>query len=350
MEKTKQNLLSTDELGFFSGQLALMLQGGIPLYEGVEALYENYKETAYGPAFSTVYEETQLGHSLSGAMEQSGLFPDYAVHMVAVGESTGKIENVLSSLSRHYERESSLRRAVRQSIRYPLVLLCIMAAVVVLLNVKVLPLLGRVLASLGSEASAVASVTMRIGSVLGIVVMVLTFLILVGTILCSFLIRSGRGGPLLDVLGRILPAVGKLRSKISTERFLSVLSLSLSAGSENEAAIAECVEMTEDPATKKKINLILEKVTSGTPLTDALLQSGMLEPLKARMINVGFMTGHSDEVTGHVASLYARDTDEEMERMLGLIEPVLVSILAAVIGCILLSVIIPLSGVMSFLI
>lgn len=349
MEKMKQTLLSTDELGFFSGQLALMLQGGIPLYEGVEALYENYKETRYGAAFTTVYEETQLGHSLSGAMEASGLFPAYAVHMVAVGEDTGKIENVLTALSRHYERESSLKRSVRESVRYPMVLMCIMAAVVVLLNVKVLPLLERVLASLGSEASALSAVTMRVGSILGIVVMVLTFLILIFTFVCSFMVKSGRGGPLLDVLGCILPAIGKLRGKIGTERFLSVLSLSLSAGSENEAAISECVQMTEDPATKKKINLILEKVTSGTALTDALLQSGMLEPLKARMINVGFMTGHSDEVTEHVAELYARDTDEEMEHMLGVIEPVLVSILAAVIGCILLSVIIPLAGVMSFL-
>ena len=349
MEKTKQTLLSTDELGFFSGQLALMLQGGIPLYEGVEALYENYRETRYGTAFTTVYEETQLGHSLSDAMEASGLFPAYAVHMVTVGEDTGKLENVLLSLSRHYERESALRRAVRDSVRYPMVLMCIMTAVVILLNVKVLPLLKRVLASLGSEASALSAAAMRIGSILGIAVMVFTFLILVLTVICSLLIRSGRGGPLLDVLGRIFPTVGKLRGKIGTERFLSVLSLSLSAGSENEAAIAECVQMTEDPATRKKINLILEKVTSGTALTDALLQSGMLEPLKARMINVGFMTGHSDEVTEHVANLYAGDTDEEMERMLGLIEPVLVSILAAIIGCILLSVIIPLAGVMSFM-
>lgn len=350
MKKTERNLLSTEELGFFCGQLALMLQGGIPIYEGIEALNENYKTTRYASAFSTVYEETQVGHSLSGAMEMSGLFPAYAVRMVQVGEETGKLESVLTSLSRHYERESSIKTAVRNAVRYPIVLMCIMTAVVFVLNLKVLPLLKRVLASLGSESSTVSSVTMKTGIVLGIVVMVLTLLLLISTVIISALIRSGKGDGLMDKLGRVVPGIVSLRAKISAERFLSVMSISLSAGCQTEETMERCAAMVNDSASSRKVNLILEKVTGGMPMGDAVMQSDFIEPLKARMIRVGFLTGHSEEVTAHVAELYAKEADEDLERTLGLLEPILVSVLAAVIGCILLSVIVPLAGVMSFFI
>ena len=347
MSKENKRMLSSEELSFFTGQVAVMLQSGIPLYESIEVLAENYKGTQHEAAFKLIYEATDRGEQLAPAMEQSGIFPRYAVKMAGVGESTGKLEQVMDSLSRHYAREDRLTASVKNALRYPAMLLAIMAVVVIIINWKVLPLFRQVLVNLGAESANISRVTMRAGTTIGIVALILVALMVALTIVTAVMIKRGKKGALVEMAAKLFPSVARLNKAISAERFLSILSIALKAGYPPENAVEACQELIDDKASLEKINEIARIHQGGGSLSDAITTSGLLEPLKARMVRVGFMTGKADDVTEHVSQLYAQETDEKLERLLSLIEPALVTILAVIIGCILLTVMLPLAGVMS---
>ena len=344
-ENVKQ--LSNEELSFFTGQVALMLKSGIALYESIEVLSENYAGTAFEKAFGAIYEATERGDSLSEAMADSGIFPRYAVKMTSVGESTGKLEQVMQGLSHHYAREDVLASSVKNAVRYPAVLLLIMVVVVLVLNIKVLPLFENVLTNLGGVSSNTTRITMKIGTGIGIFALVVVLALLAIAAVLTLMIKRGKKHVIIEKLTRIAPAIGRLEKAIAAERFLSVLAISLEAGYPPESAAEACAELIDDKDAVELIKGIAKTSEETGSLCDAICGSGLLEPLKARMIKVGFMTGRQDEVTESVAQLYAGETDEKLEKLLALIEPALVTTLAVIIGCILLTIMLPLAGVLS---
>ena len=340
-------LLTNEELSFFTGQVALMLQSGIALYESVEVLAHNYKGTAYEAAFGTVFSETENGSALYAAMEKSGIFPKYAVKMTQVGENTGKLEQVMHSLSRHYAREEALSTSIRNAVRYPIVLLAIMAIVVLILHINVLPLFEGILANLGADSMRISAVALSIGKIVGLVALILVVLLIVLAAVIILFVKNGKKQRIIACLAKLFPSIGKLENAISAERFLSILSISLEAGYPPENAAEVCAELIDDKDSLAKINKILELQSENGSLSDAISASGLLEPLKARMVKVGFMTGRQDEVTANVAEMYGKETDAALEKLLSMVEPTLVAILAVIIGCILLTIMLPLAGVMS---
>lgn len=350
MRKSKDDKrLTPEELSFFCGQVALMLESGVPLYESIDALAENYASTKYSLAFEALSRRVGDGQSFAEAIGECGIFPQYAVKMAGVGESTGRLDSVMRELSAYYEREANLHSAILNAVRYPLALLLIMAAVVVILNARVMPLFQQVYRGLGADVTSTAKLTMNIGSVIGVVVMALVGLILATALACAIWWRSGNRRGLKRIIGKIAPAMGKIDRAITAGRFCSVLSIALSAGYPTVEALRLCADMVSDESDSARINGIMESTERDGRISSAITESGILDALKARMIQVGFATGRADAATKHVAELCERETDERIDRLLSLIEPTLVSVLAVIIGCILLAVMLPLAGVMSSL-
>ena len=94
MKKKKTKSLPADEVSLFCQQAAMILKAGIPLYDGMEVLYQNYKDTPYGGAFQKIYEGVRDGGSLYEGIKEAGYFPNYMVHMVQVGETAGELDRV----------------------------------------------------------------------------------------------------------------------------------------------------------------------------------------------------------------------------------------------------------------
>ena len=347
MQNKENKLLTANELSFFTGQIALMLESGVSMYESIQALAVNFSNGEFKAPFALLLEEVELGSTLAAAMAKAGIFPHYALKMTEIGETTGKLEYVMRSLSRHYDREYSLNVSLKNAVRYPAVLLAIMAVVVLVLNISVLPLFKQVLSNLGVASSKLASTTMTIGTVIGIVALILICAIFAVGFMLTALIKNGKRQKVIELACRIVPSFAQLEKNIAAEQFLSVMSIALGAGYPPENAAEMCEELATSAPVAKKISTILKEQAEDGSLSKAITKSGLLDPLKARMVEVGFMTGKADSVTLHVSKLYAEETDALLTRLLALIEPSLVAVLAVIIGCILLTVMLPLAGVMS---
>ena len=165
--------MSSEELSSFCDQIALMLSSGMTLRDGIEMLAEDeQKGNDKVHPYTNLYKVVDETGSLYVAMkENEDEWPSYMIEMVDIGEQTGRLEDIMNSLSTYYQREGRIRSAAVSAITYPLVLGVMLVVIIGILLWRVLPIFRRVLASLGVDSSSSGSVLMKIGSWAGWIVL-----------------------------------------------------------------------------------------------------------------------------------------------------------------------------------
>lgn len=343
----KAKLLSSDDISIFCAQIALILKSGIPLNEGIVAISENIEEKNGKAVISQISDTVANNGELHSALEQSGVFPDYMVNMVRIGEKTGKLEPVMDSLSYYYEREDDLKKRIQSAILYPTILVLMMCAVLTVLIVKVLPIFNDVFASLGSDMPVIATQLMNFGTSLGkyayVILLVLAVLIVGLFYYAQTSVGTQRVGNLLSKLF----FTRKLTAKIAAARFASVMSMMFSSGYHTDEALELASLIVNHTAVKQKVMNCRDLINKGHSFSDAVTQTQIFSGIYGRMVSIGVKTGSIDEVMKRLANIYNDQADEAIDKTVALVEPTLVGILCIVIGIILLTVMLPLMGIMS---
>ncbi len=350
MKKERKNMAVTpEELSAFCAQVALLLSAGIPLYDGIGTLIskEEAPAGAMGGMIAKLAEEIMVTGNLYDALKADERWPKYLTEMVGVGEQSGHLEEVMNALSAYYEREGRIRETIGNAVTYPLMLGGILVVIIFVILWKVIPVFDQVIRGMGVTMSSTGMTLMRVGSVLGWAVMILTCLALLAGGVCLALLKTRKRGHVLRLLGRIAPAVIRLRRVLSASRVAGVLSLMLSGGFPIEEALRMTALVPEDEETAGRVNAIREKTEQGESFSDALEQSGIFDELHTRMIRVGVAAGRGDTVMSKVAALCEEEAESRIAHLIGIIEPTMVALLAVVAGAVLLAVMLPVTGVLT---
>ena len=189
----KKRIMSSEELSSFCDQIALMLSSGMTLRDGIEMLAEdemkekNLKVRPYTNLYKVVDETGSLYVAMKENEEE---WPSYMIEMVDIGEQTGRLEDIMLSLSTYYQREGRIRSAAVSAITYPLVLGVMLVVIIGILLWRVLPIFRRVLASLGVGSSSSGSVLMQIGTWVGWGVLILIGLVVLAAIVIAILMKT----------------------------------------------------------------------------------------------------------------------------------------------------------------
>ncbi|WMJ22321.1 type II secretion system F family protein [Paludicola sp. MB14-C6] len=346
-KERKMRLLSSDDISIFCAQVALILKSGIPLHEGIVAISENIEEKNAKKLIIEISNSVEAKGELHIALSESGVFPDYMVNMVRIGEKTGKLEPVMESLSYYYEREAELKNRVRSAILYPTILVLMMCAVLTVLIVKVLPIFSDVFASLGSDMPAMAAQMMNFGLSLGkyaYVILLLLAILIVGLFYYS---KTSKGTHNISKLFGQLFFTKKLTAKVAAARFASVMSMMFSSGYHTDEALELASLIVNHSTVKQKVEKCRDLINKGYSFSDSVTQTGIFGGIYGRMVSIGVKTGSLDEVMKRLADIYNDQADESVDKAVALVEPILVGILCVVIGIILLTVMLPLMGIMS---
>lgn len=343
----KGRYLAADELSIFSEQIALILSSGVPLYDGVEALCENYHDTPLAPAFSALDSAVKRLGKLAQALEEAKIFPPYMIRMANIGEETGKLDEVMAQLSTYYAREARIKRSVRNAITYPLCLIAMMAVVILVLVIKVLPIFNQVYRSLGKAVSGTASALMDFGMQVGMFVLVLAGIATLLALVAAVLMRTGKRQAVLDAIGKVLPPVRRLAACLTAGRFAANLGMMLSSGYPLEEALSLIQDVMEDPKGREKVAVCRQRMGDGQHFPDAIASVDLFEPLHNKMVQIGFKTGQTDKVMAKLADIYQEQMDDDISSLIALIEPSMVVVLSVIIGAILLSVMLPMVSIMS---
>ena len=341
----KRRKLSPEELSSFCEQIALMLDSGMTLYDGIEMLAA--EETEEDRLYGTILLGMQSTGSLYEALRQDDSWPQYMVQMVGIGEETGRLEDIMLALSQYYEREGRIRSAASSAITYPLVLGAMLVVIILVLLWRVLPVFNRVLDSLGVGATEGGSVLMNLGAVVGWVVLALIGLVGVAALVCLVLLKTSHKDKVMHLIQTVFPPLKKINQKLSSARVASMLSLMLSSGYPMESALEMAPYALTDQDAARRVDGIRAAMADGATFSEALGASKLFEDFHNRMIRVGAASGHEPQVMAKIAAIYEEQVEDGFTRLVAIIEPTLVALLSVVIGAILLSVMLPMAGILS---
>jgi len=336
--------LPAAELSLFCGQTAMILEAGLPLYDGMETLSGANTASDNADMYQSVSRGVTETGSLYEAMKADDRWPAYLTEMVGIGERTGQLDRVMRGLETYYAREDRIRSAAVSAVTYPLVLGAMLVLIVGIMLLFVLPVFRRTLESMGIVDNAM----MRAGSVVGWIVMALVACLILGVIAALLLLRTKHRDKVLALAMRV-PALEKLNRKLTAARVASVLSMMFSSGFQTGEALEMTSGILSDEEAAEKIRGIRAKLEEGGVFADAVEESGLFEELHNRMIRIGSATGHEDQVFEKLGELYEEDAENSISRMISQIEPTLVALLAVVIGAVLLTVMLPMAGILSSL-
>ena len=349
MFKLERNGLSAAELSNFCGQVALILEAGLPLYDGMETLAGADSGSVHADVYSAASKGVTETGSLYDAIKDDPRWPKYLVEMVGIGERSGQLDQVMRGLEAYYAREDRIRSSISSAVTYPLVLGVMLIVIVLILLWKVLPVFRRVLNSMGASLNESGSLLMRLGVSVGWIILALVALVVVLIVTGVVLSRTKHRDKVMRVVQRVMPGLQKLNKKLSASRVASVLSMMLSSGFPTDEALEMTANVLSDRNAAEKVQSIRKSLEDGSAFAEAVTKTNLFEDLHNRMITMGSATGQEDQVLGKLASLYEEQVEDGITRLVAIIEPTLVALLSVVIGAVLLSVMLPMAGILTSL-
>lgn len=335
--------LTNTELIFFCRQLAFVLNSGISLLEGISILRDDAATREGQEILTLVYDRLLETGSITDALTEAAVFPEYLIHTVEMGDISGNLEEAFASLADHYQREEDFSKNIRGALTYPLIMLGMLSAVLLVLIVKVMPIFNQVYTELGAEMSGISFHILNLGNTIRSYSLVFLLLLL---ILAAGLFALFRSPKSKQLLGR-LPFVRRLLEKVARARFASGMSMALRSGLDTERSFELTLQLVEHPAFQEKIRAASARIQEGEDFADALNQTGIFSGMDARMVAMGFRTGSADAALNQISDRLFEEVDDSLQRAAGLVEPTLVAVLSVLVGLILLSVMLPLVGIMS---
>lgn len=344
---TKLRPLNEEQLSHTFEQLSMLLGAGITPAEGLDIMIRDKDNTDLADACRALQSLVMTGVSLSEAVRQSGLFPFYAVQLLKIGEMTGRLDAVCSSLSSFYEAENELRGSIRDAFYYPMIMVVMMFVLVIVLLSRVLPIFEQVFRQLGTSVSGVAAVLMSVSGALSRYYAVFITLFLVLAALFFYFNSTQRGQKHFHRLLQKCPFTKNLSEEIALSRFAAGMELTQASGMDTFESLTMCRDIVENDAVAARIDACIRSLQEGTPFSEALAGAAVFSSFYSSMIQVASMTGHLDTVMGYISRHYRTETDRRIDAALSRIEPTMVALLAILVGGILLSVILPLMGIMS---
>lgn len=340
---------SNMEVAAFCDQVAVILKSGISSLEGITIMLEDTDSPEEKEILKEILQGMRNTGSFTDALSDTGVFPQYMVNMVAIGEETGKLDEVMESLAIHYEREDQLARSIRNTISYPLIMAGMMVVVIVVLLVKVMPIFNQVFIQLGAEMTGFSKALMDIGSAINNYAIALIAILILLILAAVLAVKTEGGRRVTGALAYKFKGTRLILENTAACRFAGAMALTLSSGLHPDRSMELVETLNEDPRFIAKLKVCKSRLAEGEDISKALHEAGIFSGVYARMASVGQKTGSMDKTMERIADLYQDEIDNRMNNILAVLEPTLVIALSIIVGIILLSVMFPLMGIMSTL-
>ncbi len=339
--------LKSNEISTFCRQMSLLLRAGIAPADGIDLLAQDTKDASAKKLFDSISQVLRSGEKFHVSLEMTEAFPDYVVHMVTIGEESGNMDTVMESLADYYDREENIESNIKSAVSYPLIMVFMMLIVVLVLIMKVLPIFNQVFAQLGTNMSGFAQSLLNMGNALNNYSIVMVAILVIIGVLFIYFSSTSSGRANFKKLMRKWGPTRRLLTEIEIERFASGMVLTLSSGMDTYEGLALVKKLADSDEMKEKIESCRNLLLDGDSFPEALEKTDIFTSFYSQMIAVGFQSGSMDQAMKQVSERIEKDTEKRIYSLISILEPTLVIILSVIVGMILLSVILPLMGIMT---
>jgi type II secretory pathway component PulF len=337
-----KNSVSLRTLVFFTRQLSTMFSAGLTLEKAVADLEKEEKNPKFRKVLRKISDDIRKGFSLSEAMEQHpGIFDSLYIALVKAGEVSGTLHTILDELSDYLEKIEDTRRKVSGAMAYPVFILIFLAVVIWFLFYWLIPKFDEVYSQFGADLPMATQTAVMVSEFINNNV-AMSVLIVISLILTIFLINlTDRGRYFFDTLKIRVPVLGSLVTQSIMSKFARTFSILMAAG----VPIMETLELSENVVQNAVVENAVRKsrvmVKEGYSIAGAFRKTGVFPSTLLQLTATGEETGEMDKLLGKAAEFYEKIVDSVIDRLTSLIEPMLIIIMATVVGTIIIVIYLP---------
>jgi type II secretory pathway component PulF len=323
--------------------MTTLLNSGIKLTEALSVLTLQASDVRFKNAITDIRDRVVSGESFTDALnDYSDYFDVIYVSMVRVGEVTGTLGQSLLTIAKFMEKRQRVESKVITAMIYPIVLLIFCLIAITVLTTLVIPVIAEQIARTGQELPWITKGLMGVSHILTswwlFVVIAVVFGIVWG--LKRFL-KTRRGAYLRDKLLLSLPLFGPLIKQRVVARFASTLSTLLGSGLAMAESLRVVAEVTGNSLMRVAVQQARERILAGADIATPLRDSGVISPAIAHMVAVGEKSGELEKMLKDISENLEASTDIVIERLSAAVEPLIIIVMAAIIGLIAYATILP---------
>lgn len=339
--------LNNKELTLFTMELSTSYKAGLPLLSTLEDMAASSEAARIRGICAGVADRIRGGSSLLEALSAyPNAFPTLYVELVGAAERTGQLELVLDDLVRFLEWQKEVKGQIASATIYPASLFGAILLLLVVLMGFVFPKFLEQFSSMGAELPLPTVVAIAISDFLQN-----QWYVLIGGLATVFgVYMAVRNHPpvrwRIDEFKLKVPLIGPLLTKILMSRFTHNLSMMLASGLEFGQSLAICERLMGNAVLGKLVADAKTAIEQGMSLSDAMSRGGYIPSLVRRMLKLGESTGKMEETLEHVSHYYDKEVPESIKRMFAVMEPMLLAIMAGVVGFLVAAVFLPIYGML----
>jgi len=342
--------VSTLDVALVTRQLATLLRAGVPLVEALSAIIDQLEKPALKTAFTQTRDKVNEGSSLADALKaHTKVFPSVYVNMVAAGEASGMLDGVLERLADFLDSQADLRSKVTGALIYPMVLAVFAVVVVTIIMVFVVPKVTAIFADFERALPWYTQLLITVSDFI-----TAFWWLLVGLMAgAGYGLKRFRSTPAgrekWDRMVLRLPQVGKLVVMVAVARFSRTLATLLASGVPVLSALDITRNVLGNTMLMKAVEEARDSIREGESIATPLKRSGQFPPIVTHMIAVGERSGELERMLEHVAVAYDGQVNVRIGAMTRILEPTMIIIMAAVVGSIAFSMMMPLLKINEFI-
>ncbi|MDK2918466.1 MAG: type pilus assembly protein PilC [Candidatus Petromonas sp.] len=330
------------DLAVFCRQFHAILDAGISVLESLDILRNQTENKKLRDAIDDIYEEVQKGKSLSSAMANyKSIFPEILINMIETGEVSGQLDVVLERMAVHFEKENKINQKIQGAMVYPAIISIVALLVVWFLMTFVLPNFVDMFKGFGITLPLPTRILLGTGKWLKNYWYILFAIIVALIYIFRKYSNTEKGRYRIDKLKLKLPVIGKVSGKIATSRFARTLSTLLASGISIIEAMEIVIRIIGNSVISEGIHKSMDNIKKGLGIAEPLKELGIFPPMLISMIRIGEESGSLDSMLAKTADFYDEEVESAVAKMTTLIEPLIIVILAFVVGAIVVSIVLP---------
>jgi type IV pilus assembly protein PilC len=336
------NRVKIKDIAVFCRQFHAMLNAGVAIIQCLEILKQQTENKKLKAVITEVCENVRKGNSFSESLKSHrDIFPEILVNMVEAGEVSGTLDSVMNRMAVHFEKDNKIKTKIKGTMVYPIILSIVAVGVIIFLLTFVMPTFIGMFESSGVKLPAPTRLLLAMSN--GIRGYWYIFLLIIaGTVyIVRRYITTDKGRYAFDGFKLKIPVINTTLKKIATARFTRTLSTLMSSGIPLLQAMEVVARVVGNKVVATGIMNAREELQKGAGLAGPIKKMGIFPPMVDSMIKIGEESGTLDEILEKTANFYDDEVEAELQKLVTLIEPLLIVVMGGAVGFIVISIALP---------
>jgi type IV pilus assembly protein PilC len=339
------NPVKLEHFVIYLRQFSTLMKAGVTVVDATGILAQQTESKALKKALLAVEQDLREGNPLSESVaKHKKIFSAMFINMVKSGEVSGNLDETLDRLGDHFEKQHYTKQKIKSALSYPIVVGIIAVAVTIFLLVSIVPTFVTMFDDMGGELPTITKVVLAASDFMQSFWWLVALFMLVVVISITYLNKNKHTKYYIDYLLLKLPVFGNLLKKAALARMMRTLSSLFSSSVPILQAMTIVEKVVENEVLSKVIRESRDTLEKGRSMTEPMEKHWAFPPLITQMIKIGEETGALDAMLSKIAEFYEKEVDTGTDQLKSLIEPLMIVVLAGLVGTIVTSIMVPMFG------